>query len=137
MVVTFGRCCRPIPGDRILGYLSSGRGIVIHTQSCRNLSEFRKHPDKWIDVQWAEAIDREFPAEIRLEAVNQRGVLATMASEISQLGSNIENVQVDDRDGTSSTLNFVVQVRDRVHLARIMRRLRGMSCVVRVNRPRS
>lgn len=137
MVVTFARCCRPIPGDRILGYLSSGRGIVIHTQSCRNLSEFRKHPDKWIDVQWAEAIDREFPAEIRLEAVNQRGVLATMASEISQLGSNIENVQVDDRDGISSTLNFVVQVRDRVHLARIMRRLRGMSCVVRVNRPRS
>ena len=137
MVVTFARCCHPIPGDRILGYLSSGRGIVIHTQSCRNLSEFRKHPDKWIDVQWAEAIDREFPAEIRLEAVNQRGVLATMASEISQLGSNIENVQVDDRDGISSTLNFVVQVRDRVHLARIMRRLRGMSCVVRVNRPRS
>lgn len=137
MVVTFARCCRPIPGDRILGYLSSGRGIVIHTQSCRNLSEFRKHPDKWIDVQWAETIDREFPAEIRLEAVNQRGVLATMASEISQLGSNIENVQVDDRDGISSTLNFVVQVRDRVHLARIMRRLRGMSCVVRVNRPRS
>ena len=137
MVVTFARCCRPIPGDRVLGYLSSGRGIVIHTQSCRNLSEFRKHPDKWIDVQWAEAIDREFPAEIRLEAINQRGVLAIMASEISQLGSNIENVQVDDRDGTSSTLNFVVQVRDRVHLARIMRRLRSMSCVVRVNRPRS
>jgi len=136
MVVSFARCCYPIPGDPILGYLSAGKGIVIHTQYCPNLSEFRKHPDKWIDVAWEKDLDREFPVEIRLEAANQRGVLATVAAEISQLGSNIEHVTVDDRYGGSSMLNFVILVQDRQHLARIMRRLRNMSIVNRIYRPR-
>jgi len=136
MVVTFARCCWPIPGDRILGYLSSGRGIVIHNNDCPNLSEFRKHPDKWIEVAWENQADREYPVEIRLAAKNQRGVLATVATEIAQAGSNIEQVTVEDRDGAASTLIFVILVKDRVHLARIMKRLRAMPVVARITRAR-
>ncbi|MDY6942605.1 MAG: bifunctional GTP diphosphokinase/guanosine-3',5'-bis pyrophosphate 3'-pyrophosphohydrolase [Pseudomonadota bacterium] len=137
MVVTYGRCCHPIPGDPILGFLSAGRGIVIHKQNCHNVGEFRKHPDKWIDVEWEEQLNREFPVEIRLEAENQRGVLAVVAAAISQMGSNIEHVSVEEKFGNSSALNFTVTVRDRRHLARIMRRLRSMPSVIRITRAKS
>jgi len=137
MVVSFARCCHPIPGDRILGYMSAGRGIVIHTEACRNVSGFRKHPDKWIEVQWEQDIDREFPVEIRLDVVNQRGVLATLAAEVSRMESNIEHVSVDDRDGVTATLMFVLSVRGRTHLAKIIKRLRAMQPVIRIVRPRA
>ncbi|MDY6955878.1 MAG: RelA/SpoT family protein [Pseudomonadota bacterium] len=137
LVVTFGRCCHPIPGDRILGFLSSGRGIVIHTQVCRNLNEYRKHPDKWIDVQWADHPDREFPVEIRMEATNQRGVLAQITAEMARLDANIEHVSVDEKYGHTSSLVFTITVRDRLHLARILRHLHAMTCVIRVGRSKS
>jgi (p)ppGpp synthase/HD superfamily hydrolase len=137
LVVTFGRCCHPIPGDRILGFLSSGRGIVIHTQSCRNLSEYRKHPDKWIDVQWADHPDREFSVEIRMEATNQRGVLAQITTEMARMDANIEHVTVDERYGHTASLVFTITVRDRLHLARILRHLHAMTCVIRVGRSKS
>ncbi len=137
MVVTFARCCRPIPGDRILGYLSSGRGIVVHSELCRNLSGYRKQPEKWIDVQWEAQVDREFPVEIRMEVINERGALATLAAEISRMDANIEHVSADDRYGSTSSLSFVISVRDRRHLARIMRRLHAMRPVIRINRSRA
>ena len=137
LVVTFGRCCHPIPGDRILGFLSSGRGIVIHTQSCRNLSEYRKHPDKWIDVQWADHPDREFSVEIRMEATNQRGVLAQITAEMARMDANIEHVTVDEKYGQTASLVFTLTVRDRLHLARILRHLHAMTCVIRVTRGKS
>ena len=136
MVVTFGRCCHPIPGDPILGYLSSGRGIVVHRTHCSNVGEFRKHPEKWVEVQWSAAIDREFPVALRLEAANQRGVLAVVAATISQLGSNIEQVAVDERPGASATLTFVIMVRNRHQLARVIRRVRATPAVVRLTRSR-
>jgi (p)ppGpp synthase/HD superfamily hydrolase len=137
LVVTFGRCCHPIPGDRILGFLSSGRGIVIHTQSCRNLSEYRKHPDKWIDVQWADHPDREFSVEIRMDAMNQRGVLAKITAEMARMDANIEHVAVDEKYGHTSSLVVTLTVRDRLHLARILRHLHAMECVIRVSRGKS
>ena len=137
LVVTLGRCCHPIPGDRILGFLSSGRGIVIHTQTCRNLSEYRKHPDKWIDVQWESHPEREFPVEIRMEATNQRGVLAQITAEMARMDTNIEHVTVDEKYGQTSSLVFTITVRDRLHLARILRHLHAMPCVIRVSRSKA
>ncbi|HXF08058.1 MAG TPA: RelA/SpoT family protein [Candidatus Acidoferrales bacterium] len=137
MVVTLGRCCHPIPGDRILGFLSSGRGIVIHTQTCRNLNEYRKHPDKWIDVQWESHPEREFPVEIRMEAANQRGVLAQITAEMARMDTNIEHVTVDEKYGHTSSLVFTITVRDRLHLARILRHLHAMPCVIRVSRSKA
>jgi len=137
MVVHFARCCRPIPGDKIVGFISSGRGLVIHTETCNNLSELRSRPDKWIDVEWQRDIEGEFPAEIRVDVTNQKGVLATIAAEISETGSNIENVSIEERDGLDTALNFTVAVKNRQHLARVMRAIRQLPNVMRISRSKS
>ncbi|HHH44125.1 MAG TPA: bifunctional GTP diphosphokinase/guanosine-3',5'-bis pyrophosphate 3'-pyrophosphohydrolase [Gammaproteobacteria bacterium] len=137
MVVHFARCCRPIPGDAIVGFISAGRGLVIHTETCNNLSEYRSRPDKWIDVEWEPDIEGEFPAEIRVDVSNQKGVLATIAAEISEAGSNIENVSIEERDGLDTSMNFTVTVRDRRHLARVIRCIRKLPSVMRISRSRN
>lgn len=134
MVVSFPKCCHPIPGDPILALLSAGRGIVIHHQSCKNLAEFRKTPEKWVDVEWAKDIDSEFSTEIRLEATNQRGALATIANVIADQGANIEDIKMTERDGRYVALAVVVSVRDRQHLATLVRTLRSIKSVARVYR---
>ncbi len=136
MVVNFGKCCHPIPGDNVIGFLSAGRGIVIHTSSCKNLVDFSDKPEKWVDVVWQPNIEGEFPVEIRVVVKDQKGVLATVAAAISELGANIENVGLENRDGANSTLTFLVAVSDRVHLARIIRRVRGIPQVSKIARAR-
>ncbi len=134
MVVTFAKCCHPLPGDLILGFVTAGRGIVIHTESCKNVAEFRNRPEKWIDVQWATGIASEFPVEIRVDAINKRGALATVAAAIAEMGANIDNVNIEERDGKYSTLTLIIEVRDRIHLAKIMRRVRSIDMVARIVR---
>jgi GTP pyrophosphokinase len=134
LVVTYARCCHPIPGDPVMGYLSAGRGIVVHRNICRNLSEFRKQPNKWIAVNWEKNVDREFSVEILVEVVNQTGVLAEIAARIADTGSNIEQVGVDERHEELADLSFSILVRDRTHLAQVIRRIRSMPVVKRVNR---
>lgn len=136
MVVNFGKCCHPIPGDHVIGFLSAGRGIVIHTSSCKNLVDFSDKPERWVDVVWQPNIEGEFPVEIRVVVKDQKGVLATVAAAISELGANIENVGLENRDGANSTLTFLVAVSDRVHLARIIRRVRGIPQVSKIARAR-
>ena len=137
MVLTYAKCCHPIPGDRIVGFVSAGRGIVIHGASCKNIAEYRHHPEKLIDVQWEAKPEGEYTAEIRVEVANQRGVLATIAAAIAEMGSNIENVDIEERDGMTSSLIFTITVHDRVHLARLMRRIRSIQLVMRIYRTKS
>ncbi len=137
LVVSFAKCCHPIPGDPIIGFVSTGRGIVIHAESCKNVGDFRKTPEKWIDVEWEQDVTGEFTAEIRVDVANQRGVLATVAAAISDLDSNIENVTIEERDGMTTSMLFAVSVRDRRHLAEIMRRIRGLTMVMKISRKRS
>jgi len=134
VVVSFAKCCHPIPGDEIMGYLSSGRGIVVHRTNCGNLSNFRKQPEKWITVSWEKDLKREFTTEIRVATVNRTGVLAEVAATIADAGSNIEQVAVADRHEDHSELTFLIQVKDRTHLANIMRGVRKMPNVTRVSR---
>ena len=134
LVVSYARCCYPIPGDQVMGYLSSGRGIVIHRNNCGNLSNFRKQPEKWISVNWEDNIDREFASQIHVDTLNKPGVLAEVAATIGDAGSNIEQVSVLGRHEDCSVLSFMLQVRDRTHLAQIMRRVRNMPSVIRVVR---
>jgi RelA/SpoT family (p)ppGpp synthetase len=136
MVVSFAKCCRPIPGDSIQGFVSAGRGIVIHTQGCRNVTEHAVRPEKVIEVAWSPGVRGEYPVEIRVDAADQRGVLATVAAAISDEGANIENVSIADRDGLYTTLTFLIDVADRQHLARVLRRLRGIRQVSRIFRAR-
>lgn len=134
MVVSFPKCCYPIPGDPILGFASAGRGIVVHHQSCKNVAEYRKEPEKWVNVEWETQVDRDFPAAIRMNVTNQRGVLATVAAAIADEGANIENVEMQDRDDRYIRLSFVIAVRDRNHLARVMHKVRGVKHVSGINR---
>ena len=94
MVVSYAKCCYPIPGDDVMGYLSSGRGVVIHRNCCGNLSNFRKNSEKWISCSWEESIDREFSSQIQVDTFNKPGVLAEVAATIGDSGSNIEQVEV-------------------------------------------
>lgn len=134
MVVSFPKCCHPIPGDDILGYVSAGRGIVVHRKSCKNLNEFKNHPEKWVNVEWENDIDEEFQVELRIEISNQRGVLATIASTISDKGANIDDIDMSERDGRFITLTFVISVRDRLHLAQVIKAIRVLRSVTKVTR---
>ena len=117
-----------------MGYLSSGRGVVVHRNSCGNLSNFRKHSEKWIACSWEKDIDREFASQIKVETINKPGVLAEVAATIGDSGSNIEQVEVVGRHDDCSVLSFLIKVKNRNHLARILRDVRNMQNVVRVAR---
>ena len=134
MLISYARCCRPIPGDSVIGFLTTGRGITVHTSDCPNIGEYRKHPDKWLHIAWAEEIDGEYPVNIRVDVENRRGVLADLAATIAEQGSNIENITTVERDSLSSTLNFTIGVNDRIHLAQILRQLRVKEGVLRISR---
>ena len=134
MVISYAKCCYPIPGDDVMGYLTAGRGVVIHRNTCGNLSNFRKQPEKWIAVSWEKDIGREFSCQIQAETRNRTGVLAEVAATIADCGSNIEQVEVLGRHEDCSVLSFLLTVKDRSHLAKIMRNVRKMPNVIRVSR---
>jgi GTP diphosphokinase / guanosine-3',5'-bis(diphosphate) 3'-diphosphatase len=134
LLVTYARCCFPIPNDPIMAYLSAGRGVMIHRQNCGNLAEYRKQPDKWLSVAWEATRGRLFSSEIQLEINNRVGVLAAVASSIAGTETNIDQVSLEERDANSSSLKFQIQVRDRKHLANVIRTIRRMPDVQRVFR---
>lgn len=133
-VVSFGKCCRPLPGDAIVGYLNAGRGIMIHRDNCKNVASYKKNPDKWIEVEWERQINADFAAELRLEVANKRGVLATLAAAIATTDTNIETINTSERDGNVTTVHLLLDVHDRAHLARVMRQLRTLPEVLKLAR---
>ncbi len=136
MIVSYAHCCYPIPGDNVMGYMSSGRGVVIHENKCRNLKNFRKHPAKWLSVSWQENINREFSSQIHVETENKTGVLAEVASTIADSDSNIESVIVSSHEDFSE-LVFILSVKNRIHLAKIIRNIRNMKNVHRISRDKA
>jgi GTP diphosphokinase / guanosine-3',5'-bis(diphosphate) 3'-diphosphatase len=134
LLVTYARCCFPIPNDPIMAYLSTGRGVMIHRQNCGNLAEYRKQPEKWISVAWEATHDRLFSSEIQLEVGNRVGVLAAVAASVAETETNIDHVVLEERDSDTSALILELQVRDRKHLARIIKTVRRMPDVQRVTR---
>ncbi len=135
MAVQFAQCCHPIPGDPIIGLLNKGQGMLIHTHDCPVIAKTRSDPDKVFDVEWAPETKKLFNVNIRIVVKNERGVLAKVAAEIADSDSNIDNVTVAPDSGDQyATMNFTLQVANRVHLAKILRSLRGIPEVVRINR---
>ena len=133
LLVSYAGCCHPIPGDDIVGFMSSGRGVVIHRSNCRNVADYRKHPAKWIPVDWRRGIKGEFQTEIQVRTLNRVGLLAEVAGRISATLSNIDHVNVETDDDESMLL-FRLHVRDRRHLAQVIRSIRTNRDVVRVSR---
>jgi guanosine-3',5'-bis(diphosphate) 3'-pyrophosphohydrolase len=135
MAVQFAQCCRPIPGDPIIGLISKGQGMVVHAHDCPVIAKSRTDPDKVFDVEWAPDTKKLFGVSIKLVVLNQRGVLAKVAGAIAAANSNIDSVSVDHEEGDQhSTDYFTVQVANRQHLAQIMRSLRALPEVVRISR---
>ncbi|BBO19402.1 MAG: bifunctional (p)ppGpp synthetase/guanosine-3',5'-bis(diphosphate) 3'-pyrophosphohydrolase [Burkholderiales bacterium] len=137
MAVQLAHCCRPIPGDPIIGVIKKGQGLVVHLADCPSISvRGRGERAKWVDVEWERDSGKLFEAAIKIEAENRRGVLAKVAAEIAEAGSNIQHVTMDDEHGVYTSLYFTLQVSNRVHLARILRALRHIPEVVRISRVR-
>jgi len=132
--VTFAACCHPVPGDTIMGYLSAGKGVVVHRTNCRNVREFRKHPDHCLAVTWAPIRRGMFEVALLISAKNTPGVLANISSSIGEAGSNIEKIEQPEANREIATLLFTISVKDRDHMARVMRRLRRNRNVIRVSR---
>jgi GTP pyrophosphokinase len=137
VLITFARCCRPIPGDPIIGHISSGKGLVIHQETCHNLAEIRNNPEKISHVNWAPTVSGEFLVDIRVEVESERGIIATLATRITEQGGNIENIHVNERDAHNSVINLCIGVQNRIHLANIMRRIRNLSFVIRIQRSKN
>jgi len=137
MVITLAKCCRPIPGDSIIGFFNPGKGIVVHDHECRNRSVIRKKHASWLDVEWCPNVSGDFAVDLRIEILNQRGSLATIASTISEQDANIENVTVVDQDDRVSVDLITLTVKNRVHLAKIMRRLKDLSIVLKITRAKA
>src|SRR6266581_889085 len=136
LAVQMATCCRPIPGDPIIGLIRKGQGLVVHTHDCPGIAKVRGDRDDWVDVQWAAGIERLFEVAIRIVARNRRGVLAKVAAEISDADSNILDVGMDDDRAMYTSLHFKLEVSDRIHLARIMRSIRRIPEVERITRLR-
>jgi (p)ppGpp synthase/HD superfamily hydrolase len=134
LLVSYARCCFPIPDDPIFAYLSAGRGVVVHRENCVNVEDYRKHPENWLPVSWQTTSDKLFSSEIRVDVANKMGVLAAVAAAISSGDTNIERVAVEEKDADSSSLVFELRVRNREHLARVVKTIRRMPEVLKVTR---
>lgn len=134
MAVNYAGCCHPIPGDDIMGFISAEKGLVIHRQECKNVKQFKNHPEKWLDVSWEDNITQTFDVELQLEVRNTRGALATIASNIAEMKTDIDRVRSEDKDETYSLMNIVIHVHTRKHLADVMRKLKHLPIVEKIQR---
>ena len=137
MVMNYAKCCHPIPGDPIVGHISSGRGMVIHTDECNNIAEIRDNPEKCVAVSWDPNVEGEFSVELRVELENLRGIIATLATTITGAEANIEKISTVERDARFIIVNLSLNVRNRVHLAHVMKRVRLIKAVASITRVKS
>jgi len=137
LVLSFAKCCHPIPGETIVGHLSVGKGMVVHREKCRNIKDIRNNPEKCVMVSWDENIEGEFSVVLRIEVANQRASVATIATLVTAAEANIEKISIEDQDAKLSLIHLEIYIKDRLHLARVMRRIRSNPIVNRVTRTRS
>ncbi|MFC3283934.1 RelA/SpoT family protein [Litchfieldella rifensis] len=137
MVINFARCCHPLPGDPVIGHLSAGKGIVVHRTECRNLGERKNNPENLFALEWSQHIQDDFPVALRIQMESRRGLVAELASLVTDANANIERIGIEERDARLSIVNLTIAVRDRVHLARIIKRIRNLPHVGRISRVRN
>jgi RelA/SpoT family (p)ppGpp synthetase len=133
-VIKYAKCCRPIPGDHIGGYIDSGHGLVVHVEHCPSLENYQHNPEKYVSLRWEEHVYGDFPVDLRVDILNQRGSLASLALAISDAESNIENINAEEFDGRYFSVNLTLTTHGRIHLARILRKIRKNKNVIRVMR---
>ncbi|UYO76071.1 RelA/SpoT family protein [Halomonas qinghailakensis] len=134
MVITFARCCHPLPGDPVVGHLSVGKGLVVHRSECKNLGERKNDPEKLFALEWSDTIDEDFPVALRIEVESRRGLVAELAGVVTDADANIERIGIEERDARLSIVNLTLSVKGRVHLARIIKRIRNLPNVGKITR---
>lgn len=136
MMINFAKCCSPIPGDDIGGHITAGRGVVVHVADCRNFHEIqeRDKEGRSVALRWHDDVQGEYRVELKVEVEQQRGIIAQLANKVNSLDASIESIKVEERDSKASIIHIYLAVHDRVHLARIIRRIRVIKSVARVTR---
>ena len=136
-MVNYARCCHPIPGDPVEGYLSAEKGVVVHRERCKNLADMREKSERLVALRWDELVEGEYSVELRIEVENRRGMIAVIATRINSMGVNIEKISTDDKDYQFTYVDLEMLVHNRVHLAHIMKRLRAIGSVRKVTRTKN
>ncbi|MBT8139145.1 MAG: RelA/SpoT family protein [Gammaproteobacteria bacterium] len=136
MMINFAKCCNPIPGDDIGGHITAGRGVVVHVADCRNFMEILRNDKEGrsVNLRWHDDVLGEYRVELQVHVEQRRGIIALLASKINSLDASLESIRVEERDARSSVIHIFLSVRDRVHLARVIRRIRVIKSVARVTR---
>jgi RelA/SpoT family (p)ppGpp synthetase len=134
LVIQYAKCCHPISGDQIVGHISSGRGLVVHRTECRNIRYMRDDPEKCIYLEWSDVMNDEFTVILKLEVASYRGIIASLATTVSGTGTNILKIDMGEEEGQLATVDMEIDVADRVHLARVIKKLRALRAVSRVTR---
>ncbi|MDB4453608.1 RelA/SpoT family protein [Pseudomonadales bacterium] len=136
MMINFAKCCNPIPGDDIGGHITAGRGVVVHLADCRNYHEIQEKDKEGrsVTLRWHDNAEGEYRVELKVEVEQQRGIIASLANKVNSLDGSIESIKVEERDSKSSIIHIFLAVSNRIHLARIIRRIRVLKSVVKVVR---
>jgi len=134
LLVTYSRCCYPIPGDSILGTFTAGHGLVVHTADCPNIAELRKQPENCLMVDWDADLDKSFSAKLHVRLNHVAGAFAEVATSIAENGSNINHVDLHEGSESLRQIDFVIDVKDRTHLARIVKAIYRAPTVAKVTR---
>jgi len=134
LVLNYGNCCHPLPGDPVVGYVSTGRGMVVHLETCANVTEYLDNPDRCMRLTWASDVKGDFHSELRIDYRNERGLLAKIAARLNDSGINIEKIRTEEVDATYGAMYLLISVKSRVHLARIVKTLRKLEAVLKVTR---
>ena len=132
--LNFASCCRPIPGDLIVGILKPGKGMVIHVSDCKRVTRYLNEPEKCIPLRWSKKVSGEFLITVAVVVKNERGALAELALAVADADSNITDIHVDDREGQNYKVTFKLLVKDRSHLARVIKNLRQVKQVLKITR---
>lgn len=136
MMIEYAKCCHPVPGDSIVGTINSAGGFILHQQDCNNISDHENKLDKYVPVQWEKDVEGTFRVELKVEVVNRHGVLAKVTNLIAEDGANIANINIDTKDGSSNLLSFLIEVKGRLQLANLIKRIRTLDFVLKVSRNR-
>jgi len=134
MLVNYGNCCKPIFGDEIVAHVSQGKGLTIHREDCPNCRNWEKDAAKYFKVKWDDSVEREYIATIKIELINHQGALAKVTHLISQVNSNVEHLFTEEKESNLYVITADVTVKDRIHLAQLIKRLRTMTDVQRISR---
>ena len=135
LVVSYGKCCYPVHGDPIVGHMSPEKGFVVHIETCNNISELRRRsPNEIIPARWSSRSEGEYLAALKVEVDRQKGIIAELAANVTGADAGIDNIKVSERNAQLSSVTIELSVRNRTHLARVMKRLRNVSNVHSINR---